>query len=89
MQWVKRCIHVVCNRYFSPSADRFTTSTTTVVFFVYQSYWNRNNCQTTVFLLHFAERITIVPYVGKEAPALLTMQSLLHCICGPYTEHSR
>lgn len=36
-----------------------------------------------VLLMHFAEKKTEVSYVEKKAPAHLTMQSRLHCICGP------
>lgn len=39
--------------------------------------------QMIVLLMHFAEKKTEVSYVEKKAAALLTMQSRLHCICGP------
>lgn len=83
MHQVKQCSHNVSNRYFTPSADRFTTSTTTVVFFVYQSYWNKKVQRSNDRVPDaFAEKKTKVSYVVKKAPAL-TMQSRLHCICGP------
>lgn len=42
----------------------------------------KSESQIIVLMLQFTEEKTKVSDVGKEAPAL-TMQSLLHCMCGP------
>lgn len=42
----------------------------------------KSESQIIVFVLQFTEEKTKMSDVGKAAPAL-TMQSLLHCMCGP------